>query len=188
MADKAAARSAATAVRKAAHKASGDRAGLALASAIFPVFAEAGRSVVSAFYPFRSEIDTRPLLGRLAGEGWTTALPIVVDQGLPLIFRRWLPGEPTVPGAMGIARPTDSAPEVVPDVLIVPLLAFDRQGYRLGYGGGYYDRTLAKLRGLKKIVAIGAGYAAQQVSHVPRGDHDQPLDFVITENGVIPCG
>jgi 5-formyltetrahydrofolate cyclo-ligase len=159
-----------------------------LAALEFPVKPVAGASIVSAFYPYRSEIDTRPLLGKLAGDGWTTSLPIIIGAGLPLVFRRWLPGEPTVPGDMNIPRPPDEAPEVEPDVLIVPMLAFDAKGYRLGYGGGFYDRTLALLRGKKKIIAIGAAYSAQQVDEVPHDDHDQALDYVITERGVLTCG
>ncbi len=159
-----------------------------LSAHAFPVAAETGRSVVSAFYPFQSEIDTRSLLGKLAGEGWTTALPIVITLGEPLVFRRWLPGQLTVPGRWGILQPTEDSPVVEPDVLLVPMLAFDRQGYRLGYGGGFYDRTLEMLRAKKQIVAIGVAYAAQEVDSVVRGPHDQPLNFVMTEKEVFKCG
>ena len=185
---KKAARSEAGVIRKVAHEALSAKAGLALAAYEFPVKPIAGASTVSAFYPFRSEIDTRPLLGKLAADGWTTSLPIIIGPGLPLVFRRWFPGEPTIPGDMNIPRPPDSAPEVWPDVLIVPLLSFDTKGYRLGYGGGFYDRTIALLRSKKKIVAIGAAYSAQQVDEVPHGEHDQPLDYVMTELGVLRCG
>ena len=89
---------------------------------------------------------------------------------------------------MNIMRPLDEAPEVEPDVLIVPLLAFDPQGFRVGYGGGFYDRTLAGLRAKKKITAIGVGYSSQQVPHVPHDELDQPVDFVMTETGVLKCG
>ena len=143
---------------------------------------------MSAFFPYQSEIDTRPLLGKLAGEGWTTALPIVIALGEPLIFRRWLSGEPTVPGVWGIPRPMDASPLVEPDVLLVPLMAFDRQGYRLGYGGGFYDRTLEMLRSQKSIIAIGVAYGAQEVDAVPHADHDQALDFIMTEKEVFACG
>ena len=105
-----------------------DAASLALLSHGFPVRAEAGRSVVSAFYPYQEEIDTRPLLTRLAGEGWTTCLPIVLAPRVPLEFRRWLPGEPTIAGRWDIPRPAEEAPLVEPDVLIVPLLAFEPAG------------------------------------------------------------
>ena len=185
---KKAARVSAAVVRKAAHETLHDSAGLALAAHEFPALPVEGASVVSAFYPFRSEIDTRPLLGKLVGDGWTTSLPIIVGPNLPLLFRRWYPGEPTIAGGMNILRPTDDAPEVEPDVLIVPLLEFDAQGFRLGYGGGFYDRTLTALRAKKKIIAIGAGYAAQEVENVPHESYDQKLDFVMTEKGIITCG
>lgn len=175
-------------IRLVAHEALKDTAPLALASHDFPVRAASGRSIVSGFYPYQSEIDTRPLLGRLAGEGWTTALPIVIALQQPLEFRRWLPGEPTVPGKWDIPRPPDTSPLLEPDVLLVPMLAFDRLGYRLGYGGGFYDRTLALLRAKKTVTAIGVAYAAQEVDSVPHDAHDQPLDFVMTEKELIRCG
>ena len=173
--------------RIAAHEAAKDQAPLLLMGHEFPAKPSAGFSTVSAFFPYLDEIDTKPLLGKLAGEGWTTALPIVIKLGEPLMFRRWLPGEPTESGKWDIPRPLDSAPLVEPDVLLVPLLAFDRQGYRLGYGGGFYDRTLALLRARKKIVAIGVAYGAQEVDAVPHDGHDQPLDYVMTEKELIIC-
>ena len=182
------ARVAAIARRALAHEAWQDRAPLAIAALPFPIEARAGFNVVSAFHPHQSEIDTRILLGRLAGEGWTTCLPIVLGKGLPLEFRRWLPGEALIKGVLGIERPPETAPVVEPDVLIIPLLAFDRKGYRLGYGGGFYDRTLEKLRVQKNIVAIGVGYSAQQVDHVPSGAHDQPLEYMMTEKEIFRCG
>ena len=174
--------------RRTVHEQLAMSAPLLLASFAFPAKPERGFNCVSAFHPFRSEIDTRPLLGRLAGEGWTTALPVVIGTGKPLLFRRWLPGEPLVKDAMDIEIPRLGSPEVEPDVLIIPLLAFDRKGYRLGYGGGFYDRTLAVLRAKKKIIAIGAGYSAQEVENVPHESYDQKLDFVMTEKGIITCG
>lgn len=182
------ARRTAAIVRDAAHERVGADAAVKLASHRFPVHPAAGHSAVSAFFPHISEIDTRSLLGRLAGEGWTTALPIVIAKGQPLEFRQWWPGAPTVTGVMGIPRPPDSSPLVEPDVLLVPMLAFDREGYRLGYGGGFYDRTLEKLRGMKRTVAIGVAYAAQEVDSVPHDGHDQRLDFVMTEAEVFACG
>ncbi len=144
--------------------------------------------MISGFYPFESEIDVRPLLGKLGGEGWTTALPVIVGKDRALEFRRWYPGEPTVAGRWNIPRPVEDAPVVTPDVLLVPMLAFDRTGFRLGYGGGFYDRTLADLKMRKSVVAIGVAYAAQEVDFVPRGPHDMPLDFVMTEREVMRCG
>jgi 5-formyltetrahydrofolate cyclo-ligase len=185
---KADARKKATRVRNAAHEIVKDNAPLRLASLAFPVPLTATCKTVSAFFPYKSEIDTRPLLGKLAGEGWTPSLPIVIALREPLIFRRWLPGEPTIPGVWDIPRPTCDAAEVEPDVLLVPLMAFDRQGYRLGYGGGFYDRTLELLRAKKTITAIGVAYSAQEVDSVPHDSHDQKLDFVMTEKGVFACG
>jgi 5-formyltetrahydrofolate cyclo-ligase len=182
------ARTLAAAIRKIAHAQHVDTAPLHLAGHVFPVRPTEACKIVSGFFPYQSEIDTRPLLGKLAGEGWTTCLPIVMGEGLPLQFRRWLPGEPTISGVWGIPRPPDTAPEVEPDVLIIPLLAFDRKGYRLGYGGGFYDRTLEKLHTRKTIIAIGVAYAAQEVDHVPTGEHDQPLDYVMTDKHVIKFG
>lgn len=185
---KAEARKIASLIRKTAHELARDAAPLQLAALAFPVKPSAQHKIVSAFFPYKSEIDTRPHLGRLAGEGWTTCLPIVIALGEPLIFRRWMPGQPTMPGTWGIPRPLDDAPLLEPDVLLVPMLAFDAKGFRLGYGGGFYDRTLETLRGKKKILAIGVAYAAQQVDSVPRGPHDQPLDFIMTEKEVFACG
>jgi 5-formyltetrahydrofolate cyclo-ligase len=182
---KAVARKAAASNRKVAHDIAGDRAPLRLAAHDFPVHLTSTCHVVSAFFPYKSEIDARLLLGKLAGEGWSTCLPIVIALGEPLVFRRWLPGEPTVPGVWNIPRPASDAPVVEPDVLLVPMLAFDRRGYRLGYGGGFYDRTLELLRAKKLIVAIGVAYAAQEIDSVPHDSHDQPLDFIMTEHHVF---
>jgi 5-formyltetrahydrofolate cyclo-ligase len=185
---KADARKLAAKARNGAHELLRETAPLQLLSQPFPVQPTAARKIVSAFYPYKNEIDTRPLLGKLAGEGWTTGLPIVIALGQPLVFRRWMPGEPTVPGVWDIPRPTDDAPIIEPDVLLVPLMAFDRKGYRLGYGGGFYDRTLELLRAKKSITAIGIAYAAQEVDSVAHDSHDQPLDFVMTERDVFACG
>jgi len=144
--------------------------------------------IVSGFYPCRSELDTLPLLARLDSEGWITSLPAVRAERQPLVFRKWAPGEPTVPGVWNIPMPREDAQEVEPDVLLVPLLAYDAMGYRLGYGGGFYDRTLAALRGRKPITAIGVGYSAQALAQVPHGPMDQRLDYVLTENGTRKCG
>ncbi|MDE3177228.1 MAG: 5-formyltetrahydrofolate cyclo-ligase, partial [Pseudomonadota bacterium] len=103
----------------------------------------------------------------------------------PLRFRRWRPGEPTAPGQMRIPEPTAQAPELEPDLLFVPLAAFDRRGHRIGYGAGHYDCTLARLRARKPIVAVGVAYAACEVAAVPHEAHDQPLDYILTEAELI---
>jgi 5-formyltetrahydrofolate cyclo-ligase len=185
---KADARKAAAKVRNAAHAQLKEDAPLLLVACALPFEPTASCKVVSAFFPYKSEIDTRPLLGKLASEGWTTCLPIVIALSAPLIFRRWMPGQPTTPGTWDIPQPTDDAALVEPDVLLVPMMAFDRVGYRLGYGGGFYDRTLEVLRAKKTITAIGVAYSAQEVDSVAHGDHDQTLDYILTEKGLLKCG
>jgi 5-formyltetrahydrofolate cyclo-ligase len=177
-------RAAAIEARARAHALAGATAGPRLAANGLD-FLQLGQrgGVVSGFTPFADEIDVMPLMTRLAGENWQTALPVVVARGQPLAFRAWAPGDPTVAGIWSIPVPLESAPELEPDVLIVPMLAFDGEGYRLGYGGGFYDRTLARLRAIKPVVAVGAAFAGQEVARVPRGPHDEPLDWIVTEHG-----
>ena len=141
-------------------------------------------NIVSGFFPFTTEISVLPLLAKLASEGWTTALPVVLGKNKPLKFRIWTPGEPTVLGIWDIPMPPETAAEVLPDVVLAPMLAFDKRGFRLGYGGGFYDRTLNLLRKLKPIEAIGISYAAQEIDEVPHSDHDEPLDWMLTERGI----
>ena len=143
---------------------------------------------MSLFSAIGGEPDTLPLAEALAAARVVTALPVTGTRDTPLVFRRWAPGDPTAPGRMGIAEPVLEAPVVIPDVLFVPLAAFDRRGYRIGYGGGYYDRTLEALRALKPVRAFGVAYAAQEVLFVPDDDHDQPLDLVVTERETLMCG
>jgi len=138
-------------------------------------------SIVSAYWPMGSEFDTRPLIHRLHASGCLIGLPVIVAKGEPLIFRRWVPETRFIPGGFNTQVPGTDEPEVVPERLIVPLLAFDSAGFRLGYGGGFYDRTLAKLRLLRPVIAIGVAYAGQEVASVPRADYDQPLDWLATE-------
>ena len=142
-------------------------------------------ATVSAYHPIGAELDCLPLMARLAGAGHVTCLPVVATRGEPLVFRRWAPGEPLVDGLGGIPVPPPDAPVVEPDILFVPLLAFDRQGYRLGYGGGYYDRSLTALRARRPILAAGLGFAAQEVPAVPHLDYDARLDAILTEEGPI---
>lgn len=182
---KAEARKAAAKVRAVAHKQVGKHASAVLADQGLAFLGDNGPAIVSGFYPYQSEIDLLVLLDRLKGEGWTTCLPIVLGAGRPLVFRAWAPGEPTETGAWDIPIPEASARPVEPDVMLVPLLAFDRQGYRLGYGGGFYDRTIEAFRAAKPLVTIGVAFASQEVEKVVRGEHDQPLDWVLTEQGPI---
>jgi 5-formyltetrahydrofolate cyclo-ligase len=182
------ARSDASDIRKTIHENSGSESGIALAARGLPIQKSPQQQIISAFHSFGTEISTFELFERLVRDGWTTALPIVLAKNTPLMFRTWVPGEPLVSGLWGIQIPPDTAPEVQPDVLLVPLLAFDRKGYRLGYGGGFYDRTLEKLRAIKKVTAIGIAYAGQEVGAVLRDEHDQHLDWIMTDREVIACG
>jgi 5-formyltetrahydrofolate cyclo-ligase len=140
---------------------------------------------VSVFYPLRDEPDTLLLLTTLADEGFATALPVVVGRGSALAFRRWRPGEPTRAGAMSIREPVEDAPVVDPDLLFVPLACFDRRGHRIGYGAGYYDRTLSNLRAMKPVHAIGVAYGICEVAAVPYETYDQTLDTIVTEQETI---
>lgn len=142
-------------------------------------------TVVAGYWPMGDELDPRPLLELLGGRGCTLALPVVTAPGQALSFRCWEIGDLLESGPHGTLHPVAAAPIVVPAVLLVPLLAFDVRGYRLGYGGGYYDRTLADLRLRTHVTAIGIAFAAQQVQAVPRDHHDQPLDLMLTEHGPI---
>jgi 5-formyltetrahydrofolate cyclo-ligase len=144
-----------------------------------------GSRAVSAFYPVRDEPDTLGLLELLASAGVATALPVTVARGEPLVFRRWRPGEPTVPGQLRIPEPPAEAPALDPDLLFVPLSAFDRRGHRIGYGAGHYDRTLAALRALKPIVAVGVAYGVAEIAAAPDEPHDQRLDYVLTDSELI---
>jgi 5-formyltetrahydrofolate cyclo-ligase len=141
--------------------------------------------VVSGYSPLKSEISPVPLMRLATDAGAQLALPVVVGRGHPLTMRAWKFGEALGSGVWGIREPKPEAPEVFPDILLVPLVAFDRQGYRVGYGAGYYDMTIARLRKMKPVVAIGVAFAAQEISAVPKTTHDEKLDLVLTENEVI---
>ncbi|MFN3938437.1 MAG: 5-formyltetrahydrofolate cyclo-ligase [Gemmobacter sp.] len=175
--EKAAARKAAAQRRAAAHAAGQGDAAARLAG----VLAHHAGRVLAGYVAMRTEIDPSPAL---AGHTGPLCLPVVVGAGRPLVFRRWEPGQPLVPGSFGTQIP-EPGPELVPEVLVVPLLAFDRAGFRLGYGGGFYDRTLAALRARGPVTAIGFAFAAQQMAAVPREATDQPLDLIVTEAELI---
>ncbi|TDT96478.1 5-formyltetrahydrofolate cyclo-ligase [Azorhizobium sp. AG788] len=148
----------------------------------------AGRTV-ALFAPFRDEIDTGPLARKLRDAGARLALPVVMGRDRPLIFRLWDENDLLEPaGAYGIPTPGAQAPQVTPDDLMVPLAVFDRTGARIGYGAGFYDRTLALLRRDKPIRAFGLAFACQETDHVPAEPHDEPLDGMVTEAGVLFLG
>ena len=156
----------------------------AIAARPFPLPIRTG-TIVSGFMPLKSEINPLPLLRKLAGEGARLALPVVAGRRQPLVMREWTWGEPLAAGVWGIREPLAQAPAVDPDIVLAPLLAFDRARHRLGYGGGYYDLTIAQLRGRKTIVAVGIAFAVQEVFTVPVTPRDAPLDLVLTEREVI---
>jgi 5-formyltetrahydrofolate cyclo-ligase len=181
---KAVLRSAALARRDALPPAERMAAALALAERGLPVEVTPG-TVVSGFSPLKSEISPLPLLRRLADAGANLALPVVIGRGQPLVMRAWSFGAPLVAGVWGIREPLADAPELFPDILIVPLLAFDRHGHRIGYGAGYYDMTIARLRAMKPVTAIGVAFATQEIAAVPATPRDARLDLVLTERGAI---
>jgi 5-formyltetrahydrofolate cyclo-ligase len=135
--------------------------------------------------PMKSEINPLPLMRKLAAARARLALPVVAGKGQPLIMRAWDFGAPLAAGVWGIREPPPNAPAVAPDILIVPLLAFDRAGQRIGYGAGYYDMTIAALRARKEVLAIGLAFAEQEIAAVPATASDAPLDLVLTEREVI---
>jgi 5-formyltetrahydrofolate cyclo-ligase len=190
VADKRALRADMLARRERAHADAGDSAGTQLRDRVLGAVASELKQAhcVSAYYPVGSEIDPLPLYAALLARGLIGGLPVVAGKGKPLLFRRWRPGEALVPGVLGIGVPPNDAPEVEPDLLLVPLLAFDRRGYRLGYGGGFYDRTLEALRARGKVLAVGVGFAVQEVASVPSGPGDRRLDWLATEREAWPVG
>jgi 5-formyltetrahydrofolate cyclo-ligase len=137
--------------------------------------------ILGGYYPTIREFDPLPLLERLAEQSWAIALPVVMGDA-PLIFRRWRAPDPLKRGQRGIMEPV-AGEIVLPALLLVPLLAFDARGYRLGYGGGHYDRTLEKLRRDGSAIAVGLAFDEQEVAQLPIGPHDQPLDWVLTPSG-----
>jgi 5-formyltetrahydrofolate cyclo-ligase len=159
-------------------------AGLAVAERGLPVTVAPG-TVVSGFWPIRSEISPLPLMRRIAEAGAGLALPVIAGRRQPLTMRAWSFGAPLVAGVWGIREPPAEAPEVFPDILIVPLLAFDGRGHRLGYGAGHYDRTMARLRATKPVIAVGIAFAVQQIDQVPVTPRDERLDLVLTEAGTM---
>jgi 5-formyltetrahydrofolate cyclo-ligase len=144
-------------------------------------------AVVSGFASLPDEFRIWPLLRRLHREGRRLALPVMQGKGKPLMFRAWAPGDALQRRVWGIGEPKADKAVLEPDILLVPLLAFDRQGWRLGYGGGFYDRSLRRLRTLKPVVTVGLAFDEQQVDAVPHLDYDQRLDWVLTPSGPIKC-
>ena len=174
--EKSRARIQAKAVRAAAH----DRAAGVELIKHFPI-SEFRGAEIGGFWPIQTEIDPRPLLEALESMGHGLSLPCTPRPGNPLTFRRWTYGEDLKKGPHNTREPYGHNDEVFPDVVLVPMLAFTATGERLGYGGGFYDRTLEKLRLKKPVFACGVVYAAQEAAHLPTGEHDAPLDAILTE-------
>jgi 5-formyltetrahydrofolate cyclo-ligase len=182
--DKAFLRQQAIARRDALPPAERQQAAEAIAAREFPLAIVPG-TTVSGFMPLKSEINPIPLMRKLAGLGAGLALPVVQGRGKPLIMRAYAFGDTLASGQWGIREPKPEAPEVFPDILLVPLAAFDRAGHRIGYGAGYYDMTIAVLRAMKPVTAVGIAYAAQEIDAVPATPRDARLDLVLTEREAI---
>lgn len=138
-------------------------------------------AVVSVYWPFRGEPDLRPFMDHVVAQGGRLALPVVVERERPMVFRAWTPGNPLEDGVWGIPIPPEEAEVLAPDVVITPVVGFDRACYRLGYGGGYYDRTLASLP--ERPLFVGVGYAQAALESIHPQPHDVPMDLVVTEGG-----
>lgn len=179
-AQKSAARKAAFAHRKLAFEAGDTGIG---AARLLEVLEPHAGNTMSGFLPIRTEIDPRPAMARMADSGYVT-VPVIQGAGLPLKFSRWTPGCKLVDGPFGAQVPAEEM-YLEPEVLIVPLVAFTRTGGRLGYGGGFYDRTLERLRAIRPTLAIGFAFAAQEAAELPLEPTDQPLDMIVTEAEII---
>jgi len=143
------------------------------------------QSVVAGYIPLKNEVSCKTIMQTLASQGHTTCLPVVIERNAPLIFRQYRLGEELVRGKIGAFEPLSDAREVIPDVLVIPLLGFNRKGNRLGYGTGFYDRTLEQLRKMKPIKAIGVAYSIQEIPDFPVEEHDTALNTIITEKEII---
>ncbi|MCX7356179.1 MAG: 5-formyltetrahydrofolate cyclo-ligase [Alphaproteobacteria bacterium] len=181
-------RAASRTAQRAAHAAAGREAGERLRENFRNAVAAPAGVPVSGYWPMEGEMDPRVLMADMAAQGHPLCLPVVQGRGKPLLFRAWRKGDAMVPGSLGIPAPDPAAAAVTPALLLVPLLAFDREGFRLGHGAGYYDMTLAGLRAAGPVLAVGVAYAGQEVARVPREAHDQPLDWVVTEGEAIRIG
>jgi 5-formyltetrahydrofolate cyclo-ligase len=177
-------RAAALTLRDALPAAERQAAAETIAARPFPVAVKPG-VIVSGFMPMKTEINPVPLLRKLSDAGAQLALPAIAGRGNALIMRAWSFDAPLKSGQWGIREPMPEAPEVAPDIVIVPLAAFDRAGHRIGYGAGYYDMTINALRAKKKVIAIGIAFAAQEISTVPATERDARLDLVLTEREAI---
>lgn len=178
--DKAALRKTAFAARKIAHGQGLDEAANA---ALLKVLEDMpGAEIIAGYMPIRTEVSPLPTMTILYGQEKRICVPVITGEGQPLEFHEWVPGGEMVDGPFGAQVPKSGA-VLVPDVLIMPLVAFDAKGTRLGYGGGFYDRSLEQISSCKQVKAIGFAYSAQKMTHLPREATDWPLDLIVTERG-----
>ncbi|MEO6340301.1 MAG: 5-formyltetrahydrofolate cyclo-ligase, partial [Caulobacteraceae bacterium] len=161
-----------------AHRAAGE----AIEASLAERFPRLGEGLLGAYVPFRREFNCTPLLVRLTAGGGRVALPVVLGPGRPLEFRAWKPGDRMAMGVYDIPYPAEGEP-VIPDTVISPLVGFDPAGYRLGYGAGYYDRTLASFPA--KPLVIGVGFELSRMETIQPQPHDIPMDVIVTEAGVF---
>jgi 5-formyltetrahydrofolate cyclo-ligase len=173
--------------RSAVHSMSRERAANTIRDLFLQALPLRPGSIVAGYWPLPGEVDSTPLLNALAEKKFEICLPVVTEHESPLIFRKWTVGMNLGEGYAGTRIPPAESPILNPDILVVPLVAFDRAGYRLGYGGGFYDRTLNAMRAQRQIMAVGLAYAAQQVPLVPHEGTDEKLDWVVTEELAIGC-
>lgn len=184
--EKAQARREARDKRRHVFRQSGEEAAQRLAGHLLRILENRPARTLATYWAVGSEIDLSKLMVVLADEGWNIALPVVVEAGQPLVFRRWLPGDSLVQGPLRTLQPPSTGERLIPEIILVPLLAFDSEGYRLGQGGGFYDRTLETLKREEPgLLAIGVGFACQRMDHVPRDRYDQQLDMIVTEEGCL---
>ena len=172
--------------RRLAHRQSVSGAGVRGADHFLANVPVAPGAIISGYWPIRDEFDVMPVMRRLSGAGYRCALPHVDRKRHVLIFREWRPGTVMLEGPFRIPEPTEDAAQLTPTLLLVPLLAYDSEGFRLGYGGGYYDSALASLRAAGgSVLAVGMAFSEQLVERVPHGGGDEQLDWIVTERGAM---
>jgi len=159
-------------------------AGIKVAASFLQNITLQQHSVISAYWPLPTELDCRPLVNALFNEGYRLALPAVIVKKQSMCFRCWKPGDSLAKSDLGVLEPLPIAKEITPNVVIAPFLAINSQGFRLGYGGGYYDRALRALRKTAPdLLAVGLGYSVQEVATLPYDENDEPMDWLVTEQG-----
>ena len=184
---KASLRAKASALRREVWPNSGAQARHALIEKAAPFFAAREVSAAAGYFPIREELDPLPLLDALHKSGWRTGLP-AITPGPDLTFREWTLGLPLERGKFKLKQPAAASPELSPDIVLVPLLAFDKRGNRLGYGAGYYDAALRRLRRHGPVTAIGIGFDEQEFPEIPQEPQDEPMDMILTPSRLIACG